>query len=379
MEIYFIAKYSLATNNVSWCIGAGGEGSDCAYAIDYIGSGRFVVGGVYGDNSGFIMVFDTSGSIVWFRTIGFSDRDLAIFDVRVDKNGDIIGVGRELREHSNIVLVKFSPTGTFYWYKVIDYGVDSYGYSVDILSDNSIVVSGCLYSSTTSYDILVVNVENSFNGDVLWSKVLRQKLYDRAYSVVVYGDTIYIVGCSNSFDSEACDFIIVRIELSREVYSIVSIGGPFNEYIKWSPRTTIAVYDNNLYIPGCTNGYGEGLYDALLIKIPIVLLDTSYRMNWSSEDWSSVIARTRQYSVEIVDCSVENLNPYVTQPSITYNYLNPYVETLSLAYHRAIYVDQTPPIPENNSVAIPVIVALITLSMMSLVFKVRKTKDKHST
>ena len=129
-----IVKYD-SSDNIEWFKSFELTRIDEFSSIDVTSDGEYIVGGYeYGENQedAIVMKFDKSGNEIWKRTIGGIYED-QMNDVKVLKNGDIIGVGRFASTSitinnttinnegiNNGFVICYDANGNYKWHKAIE-------------------------------------------------------------------------------------------------------------------------------------------------------------------------------------------------------------------------------------------------------------------
>jgi hypothetical protein len=178
----FVVKLD-SSGNVQWTKTMGGSSNDGAVSIIQSSDGGYVVAGyTYSFGAGgwdiYVVKLDSGGNIVWTKTIGGSNLDVAYSIIQSSDGGYIVagetwsfGAGG-----SDIYVVKLDSGGNVQWAKTIGGSNNdgsvllSYGaVSITQSSDGSYVVAGSTQSFGAGYyDIYVVKMDA--NGNVCFSQ-----------------------------------------------------------------------------------------------------------------------------------------------------------------------------------------------------------------
>ena len=158
--------------------------------------------------------------------------------------------------------MKFSSNGTFVWDKTYTY-TDEHGFSdIQVARNKFYIVGGKKILSedadesrkTSNIDAILLCYNTK--GELLYEKTFGGSNYDRYNAIESYGESIFVVGYSNSTDSGLKNFtdgkkitgIFVRYNLNGDIEKKSIFGGSNNDNL-----TDIATDNSNLYIVGYTN------------------------------------------------------------------------------------------------------------------------------
>ncbi|MBK6754798.1 MAG: hypothetical protein IPG69_14740 [Flavobacteriales bacterium] len=199
----FLLKCDTA-GNFQWVKTFGGLGDDSGHNLCMDASGHICVGGYFsgtadldpgpgntgsvsaGETDVFISKFDTNGDLMWTRTFGGDDTD-GCFDLAVDDNGDVLGVGINHHEAdldpgvgvhlvpgNSKFLVKLDAAGGFVdAFRVAPY--NAYGYiSVRTIGDGFLYLTGC-FSDSADFDpgpgTIELNTTSQYDQDAFICKL----------------------------------------------------------------------------------------------------------------------------------------------------------------------------------------------------------------
>lgn len=306
---YWILKLD-ASGNILWQKTYGGAQPEFDnYVVETTDGGYFVGGYSDSDISGdktvptkgqrdfWALKLDSSGAIVWQKSIGGNliDRPQAAFQTAEGNfimggfsNSSISGDKTEASRggNSDIWLVKLDASGTVLWDKT--YGGQRSDVLRDIieLSDGNFLVGG--YSNS---DISGDKTENSYGGtdywvlkldsggNQLWQKTIGGVLDDYVRDVKELNDGNYIIaGYSNSFGGGnhggntqgGFDYWLVKLDVSGNIISQVSVGGIMNEVnayiIQNADGSFIMACSSDSYISGDKGENNYGLEDYWVFK-----------------------------------------------------------------------------------------------------------------
>jgi arginine repressor len=255
--------------NVQWTKTIGGSDDDFANSVIQSSDGGYVIAG-YTQSFGaggpdmYVVKLDSNGNVVWTKTIGGSNGDVANSIVQSSDGGYVV-VGETLSfgaSGRDIYVVKLDSSGNVEWTKTIGGSWDDFANSVIQSSDGGYVIAGYTQSfGAGGWDIYVVKLDSS--GNVIWSKTIGGGDADVAYSIIQSSDGGYIViGRTQSFGAGGYDVYVVKIDSSGNVLWTKTIGGGSAD----EARSIIQSSDGGFAIAGYTQSFGAGLYDIYVVK-----------------------------------------------------------------------------------------------------------------
>jgi hypothetical protein len=272
VDIYVVKLDS--GGNVQWTKTIGGSYYDIAYSIVQSSDGGYIVaGGTESFGAGkadiFVVKLDSSGNVVWAKTIGGSKGDRARSIIQSSDGGYVIVGGTESfgAGKADISVVKLDSSGNVVWTKTIGDGGAS---SIIQSSDGGYVVAGGTQSfGAGGWDIYVVKLDSS--GNVQWAKTIGGSDWDYANSIIQSSDGGYVVvGSTRSFGAGYDDMYVVKMDSSGNVLWTKTIGGSYYD----GAHLIIQGPDRGYVVVGSTGSFGEG-------GIYVVKLDNSGNVQWT--------------------------------------------------------------------------------------------------
>lgn len=342
----FIAKYDVSENLI-WAKRAGGTGSDIATSIGVDAFGNIYLTGTFsssiihfegitlsntlaGSFDVFIAKYDSSGNVIWAKSIGGPNNDVAN-NIFVDRNSNIyltgyfvsdsIAFGNTVLINSggnncDIFTVKMDSAGNTLWAKSAGGTDQDVGYSICVDNNFNVYVTGYFLSYTISFgtttltnsymnsDDIFIAKYDSF-GNLIWAKDAGGIDDDVSYGICadVQG-SIYITGIffspAISFDSITFnslgggDVYIAKYDSGGNILWVRSGGGTDNDI----GTSITSDLNNNIYCTGyfksSTFTFGPNtLYNlgANSDDIFAIKLDSSGNVLWdisaggNSDDW----------------------------------------------------------------------------------------------
>jgi hypothetical protein len=269
------------SGNVQWTKTIGGGNDDFAYSIIQSSDGGYVVAGLtYSFGAGgdiYLVKLDSSGNVVWTKTIGGSLTDVANSIIQSSDGGYVVagwtasfGAGSY-----DFYVVKLDAGGNVLWTKTIGGSNDDRARSIIRSSDGGYVVAGYTSSfGAGSADIYVVKLDSG--GNVQWTKTIGGSYEDEARSIIQSSDGGYIVA-----GESGGDFYVVKLDSGGNVLWTKTIGGSSDD----GARSIIQSSDGGYAVAGRTRSFGAGNADFYVVK-----LDSGGNVQWtktiggSSED-----------------------------------------------------------------------------------------------
>jgi hypothetical protein len=232
-----------SSGNIVWAKTIGGSGSDEANSIIQSSDGGYVVaGGTSSFGAGYrdiyVVKLDSAGNVQWAKTIGRSYLDEAYSIIQSSDGGYVVagwtwGFGAG---YGDMYVVKLDSSGNVIWTKTIGGSNSDAAYSIIQSSDGGYVVAGYTESFGAGYrDIYVVKLDSA--GNVQWAKTIGGSSDDEAYSIIQSSDGSYVVaGYTESFGAGGADFYVVKMDANGDVcfsqnitnYSVSSNVGSFS-------------------------------------------------------------------------------------------------------------------------------------------------------
>jgi hypothetical protein len=270
----FVVKLDSA-GNVQWTKTIGGSswswGSwDEARSIIQSSDGGYAVAGwtnsfgasFYSDI--YVVKLDSSGNVIWTKTIGGSFDDVAYSIIQSSDGGYVVAGGTSSfgAGGADIFVVKLDSAGNVQWTKTIGGSFDDVAYSIIQSSDGGYVVAG---RTGSLGDIYVVKLDSG--GNVQWTKTIGGSHSDGALSIIQSSDGGYAVaGFARSFGASYyyhSDIYVVKLDSGGNVQWTKTIGGSFDDVA----NSIIQSSDGGYAVAGGTESFGAGGADMYVVKM----------------------------------------------------------------------------------------------------------------
>jgi hypothetical protein len=251
-----------------------GSNDDEARSIIQSSDGSYVVAGGTGSFGAggfdiYVVKLDSGGNVQWTKTIGGSDGDVANSIIQSSDGGYVVaGLTRSFGAGDyDFYVVKLDSSGNVIWTKTIGGSLTDVAWSIIQSSDGGYVVAGWTWSfGAGGSDIYVVKLDSG--GNVQWAKTIGGSNNDgsvsffyAAVSITQSSDGSYVVaGSTQSFGAGAYpDMYVVKMDANGNVcfsqnitnYSVSSTVGSF------SSPSTVAISQSptvNIVSPTVSSG-----------------------------------------------------------------------------------------------------------------------------
>ena len=289
-----VAGAAVVDLSVVWNKTYGKPGAnDSAYSIVQVPGDRgYVFAGETGsfgagETDAWVVGLSGSGAERWNRTYGDPGKDTARSVINTsDGNylfaGTLTFVTGENRRDTDVLVVKFSPTGDIIWNETFGGPDDNAtAYAVAETADGGyIVVGATAFWGEPDTDALVIKLNGS--GSEEWSRTFGEpELNDSAYAVVAApsGD-IGVAGSTESFEAFETDAFVQKIDPSGSEAWNVTFGGAEND----TARSIVLAPDGGFVFSGSymsRAASGRTDDDALVVKMRP---DGKVAWNWTYGD-----------------------------------------------------------------------------------------------
>ncbi len=262
---YWIVKLS-NVGDIVWQKSYGGTANDRLNSIQQTSDGAYIaagssnsndkdVSGNHGRSDYWVIRINSSGTLIWQKSLGGSLDDIAYSIKQTSDNGFIVAgysgsyngdVTENTNPVKNIWVVKMNDLGTVEWQKTYGgYGFDEAS-SIAQTKDGGYVIAGHTSSNggdvsghhnPGNYDIWIVKINNA--GVIEWQKCLGGSEAEFAYSIVQTKDGGFAVaGFSTSVDGD------ITSNKGKSDYWIVKLSGTLVGVKEFGEHVLINLYPN---------------------------------------------------------------------------------------------------------------------------------------
>ncbi|PCH95279.1 MAG: hypothetical protein COB85_04680 [Bacteroidetes bacterium] len=217
-----------------------------------------------GSRDVFLVKTNSIGDTLWTKTYGTTGNEEGFTVSATDDGGYLISGSTGFSTGFEMYLIKTDSIGDSLWTKMIGggNGFSEEGYTSLQTSDGGYIVAGnSRYYGPGGHDIYIVKTNST--GDTLWTRAYGGSSSDYAYSIKQTVDNGYIVaGVTSSFGFGGNDCYAIRLDVNGDTLWTRVYGGSSAEYIYSALETS----DGGFLFTGMSASFGNGTYDALLIK-----------------------------------------------------------------------------------------------------------------
>ncbi len=269
---YWIVKLN-STGDTLWTKSLGGKDNEVANSIQQTTDGGYIVAGwtysIDGDvtgNHGFndywIVKLNSTGDILWTKSLGGNDDDRAYSIQQTTDDGYIVA-GYSRSNNGDVTgnhgdydywVAKLNSIGDTLWTKSLGGNDFDLAYSIQQTTDDGYIVAGGSFSKNYDvsgnhgkYDFWVVKLNST--GDILWTKSLGGTDSEVASAIQQTTDGGYIVaGYSSSNNGDVSgnhggrDYWVVKLNSTGDILWTKSLGGTDDEGASAIQQTTDGGY-----------------------------------------------------------------------------------------------------------------------------------------
>lgn len=250
-----------------WSRTWGGTSWDEAYSVAVNGSFIYVAGQTYSYSAGsydvFVLKYDTNGNLLWNRTWGGTNYDLA-YSIAVNATSVYV-CGRTESYGAGYVdafVLKYDVSGNLIWNRTWGGVENDYASSIAI-ANSSIYVTGWTYSfGEGQADAFMLKYDPG--GNLIWNRTWGGAGLDMAHSIAVSGSSIFLAGQTDSYGSGGFDAFILKCDMSGNMLWNMTWGGSNKDY-----ANAMAVSGSSVYAAGMTESYGSGAEDSFVLECDV--------------------------------------------------------------------------------------------------------------
>jgi len=179
----------------------------------------------------FVAKLDGNGNLVWYKTIGGSLDDYG-YAVAVAPDGSVYVVGLTASYSIgwyDVFVAKLDSSGNLLWFRTIGGSDNDWGYNIGVAPDGSIYVVGSTRSfGAGDYDVFVAKLNS--NGELLWFKTIGTTSYDEGFNIIVAPDGgLYIVGTT------VFRVFLAKIDNSGNLLWVRTVDGGYGRGVAVTP------------------------------------------------------------------------------------------------------------------------------------------------
>ncbi|MEO0179845.1 MAG: hypothetical protein ABIM74_04375 [candidate division WOR-3 bacterium] len=259
-----------SSGSLIWAKTLGDQLSEYAYSIVQTQDGGYALAG-WTDSYSFMIDFlvvklSSDGSLAWAKTYGEITRTDEAFSIIQTADGGYAVAGRGngyAGGDYDVLVLKLNPDGSLEWGKMLGGPASDEGYSIIQTVDEGFMVVGATLSfGAGEYDLLILKLNS--DGSLAWAKTYGGTHYDGAWSIIQNADGTYAVaGYTESSGIGGRSFLLLRITPDGSLEWARKFGGlGFDE-----AHSVVQTPDGNYVIAGYTDSFGAGWYDLLVLMV----------------------------------------------------------------------------------------------------------------
>ncbi|MCE3259722.1 MAG: lipoprotein [Bacteroidetes bacterium] len=272
-----------AMGNQLWAKTYGGAKPDYAYGMVETTDGNYFVTGYSqsfggGDYDIYLIKFDPNGDKIFEKTFGSWGNEEAREIIKTsDGNYVIVGTSNSFSSTQDMVLIKIDNSGTAIWTKTYGGSDKEYGNSVKQCSDGGYIIGGQTFTWGQNGDTYVVRTNAT--GDTLWTKYYGSPLSDEAGSILSNSDGGFTFAIRDSTASNDIDVRVINVNSTGTVNWNKNYGAS----LKDTPKTLCATSDGGYLVGAISRSFGWINPDMWLLKMNSAG-DTTWSRHFGSSD-----------------------------------------------------------------------------------------------
>lgn len=277
-DVYVVRVDSVGS--IQWSKTYGMSGRDAGNCLQKtFDRGYIIIGST--ESSGnydlWMLKLDVDGDTQWTRTYGGSQDDYGRFVQQTPDSGFVVvgwtesfGAGT-----SDLWLLRMYENGDTVWTKTYGGTGADHGYCVELSSDQGYVITGMTMSSGAGgTDVWLLKTDQ--NGDTLWTRTYGGTFNDLGRSLQIKSDQgIIIGGYTYSFGSGHHDFWLISTNTSGDTLWTKTVGGSDYDFCYSVAQTA----DHGFIASGTTRSFGSVDYNLYIVKIDAELGKQEHNIN----------------------------------------------------------------------------------------------------
>jgi hypothetical protein len=256
---------------LKWNVTVGGAKVDKLFSAAKTQDGFLLVGLTYSFNSDnesdvWVVKINLNGNVIWNKTYGWSmdDAGRAIAQT-ADNNYVVAGYTDSVGNGDyDFLLLKIDANGNMIWSKTYGGTQSDMAYAIVAAPDGCVVAGDTHSKGAGDSDAWVIKVD--LNGNLLWDTTAGGSGFDMPSCITASSSGGYLVGgFTFSFGNGQRDFWLFKINDSGNVLWSTTVGrSGFEE-----AYAVLETAENEFVMVGWTNSIGQGHYDFYLVKISV--------------------------------------------------------------------------------------------------------------
>ena len=280
-----IFSFGLQAQNIHFLKTYGNSGYDFGEDIKQTSDTGYIATGASssfgtGTADAFLLKVDSMGVFQWSYSYGGSGSDWGEKVIITNDSGYAIAgyTNSSGAGGFDFYLIKTDSLGVPQWEKTYGGSDWDYGRSLTQLDDSGFILVGETYSyGSGNRDVYVIRTDK--NGDTLWTKTYGGAADDYANDIILDGDSIVVVGGTESFGAGNADGLILKYNIDGTLGKERYIGQADRDYF-----TSIIAKDTFYLLGGARSFHHYGGCDCgedfwlykIVNNIDTVLADTTW-------------------------------------------------------------------------------------------------------
>ncbi len=262
-----------ANGDTLWTKTYGGLGSDYGNTVTQTNDGGYIMAGyttkttISGDTASMYLVkTDAQGNLQWQKLLGAGNQVTDAYCIKqtADKGFVITGYTNGFGEiNGDAFLIKTDSLANPVFTKTYGYKGADWGNSIWLTNDGGYIIGGSYSTDSTSIDIDTYIIKTDANGDTLWTRTFGGTSSDYGQSIKQTTDGGYILGgYTNSFGNGSYDALLIKVNANGDTLFTKTFGGTSDDEANSVLQTT----DGGYMLAGQSNSFGKGNYDFYTVK-----------------------------------------------------------------------------------------------------------------
>jgi hypothetical protein len=234
--------------------------------------GGYAICGQIQNSDMYVVKFDPEGNLQWTRKVGGAINEIANSIVQTT-DGNYVVCGYTLSfgaGNLDMYFVKLNSSGSVIWNKTVGGSAIDNAVSIIQTTDGGSIAAGYTYSfGEGNADMFIVKLDSS--GNLQWSKTIGGTGHDNAWSIIKTADGGYILA-GETLSYGADDMFIVKLDSNFMLKWSKTIGGTDDDYANYIFQSSDGGY-------GVIGDSWVGAYS----YIYAARLDSSGNIEWSNK------------------------------------------------------------------------------------------------
>jgi len=205
---FYIIKTD-SSGNILWTKTIGGNLNDNAYSVFETSNKDLIVAGLTTETDIDILItrLDKNGNIKWANKYGNFGNDRAN-SILENSNNEIIVCGQY--NDQDLLLIKTDSTGNVLWSKIFGNSINAWGYSINTTSENNLLICGQIKLSSMEIKSLIF--KTNLNGDTIWTRIYGNELTQFPTHIEQnFDQSIFFTGYTQKTTTDY-DFLLVKTD-----------------------------------------------------------------------------------------------------------------------------------------------------------------------